>query len=74
MNSQIATDMGLEERRRVATNPSTPAETLKVLAMDENEWVRGEVAFNPSTPVETLKVLATDKDDDVRQSAKLRRD
>ena len=43
---------------KVAQNPNTPVETLKVLATDENFYVRRGVAENPNTPVETLKVLA----------------
>ena len=51
---------------KVAQNPNTPIETLKVLATDQNYLVRWGVAHNPNTPAETLKDLATDKDFGVR--------
>jgi len=60
-HSKLITDMNLLERMSVAINPSTPAETLKLLASDTEELVRNRVANNPNTPAETLKLLATDK-------------
>ena len=59
--------LSYDEKLELAQNPSTPVETLKVLATDKDYWVRCGVAQNPNTPVETLKVLATDKDSDVRR-------
>ena len=55
-----------QEKIKLAENPNTPTETLKVLATDKNYTVRYWVALNPNTPVETLKVLATDWDLNVR--------
>ena len=37
-------------RKAVAENPSTPAETLNLLARDSDGGVREAVAKNPSTP------------------------
>ena len=51
----------------VAKNQTTPVETLKVLATDEDYCVRMHIARNPNTPIETLKVLATDKNKNVRR-------
>ena len=45
----------------VAKNPNTPVETLKVLATDEDSYVRCSVARNPNKPVKTLNLLATDE-------------
>jgi hypothetical protein len=47
-------------RSSVAGNPSTPPETLQILAEDKD--LRSSVAENPSTPPETLQILAEDKD------------
>ena len=55
-----------QEKIKLAQNPNTPTETLKVLATDEDYAVRCGVARNPNTPVETPKVLATDEDYTVR--------
>jgi hypothetical protein len=55
-----------EEKIKLARNPNTPPEVLKVLANDVYSRVRYEVAQNPNTPQETLKVLATDEYSSVR--------
>ena len=52
----------------MAANPSTPPETLKVLAGDKDWDVRLPVAENPNTPQEALKILAGDADVAVRLS------
>ena len=49
--------------RKVASNPSTPVETLKTLARDPDALTRAFVSSNPSTPTETLSALASDPDD-----------
>jgi hypothetical protein len=57
------------KRRRnlkLAKDPNTPVEVLRVLSTDKNSWVRCNVAENPNTPVEVLRVLSTDKDFSVR--------
>lgn len=59
-HSKLITDMNLLERMSVADYPSTPAETLQLLATDIEGLVRRGVANNPNTPAETLEVLATD--------------
>ena len=61
-----ALSLSLEEKIKLAKNPNTPVEDLKVLATDRNSDVRYWVARNPNTPVETLSVLATDKNWNVR--------
>ena len=58
-------------KERQARNPNTPAETLTILAQDENSYVRWSVAGNPNTPSESLVILAQDKDDDVRRRVKI---
>jgi 3-methyladenine DNA glycosylase AlkC len=55
-----------KEKIELAKNPNTPSEVLKVLATDENSYVRYCVAKNPNTPSEVLKVLATDENYTVR--------
>ena len=50
----------------MARNPNTSAETLALLAQDEDDDVRYEVAGNPSTSAETLALLAKDEDWQVR--------
>jgi hypothetical protein len=54
--------LSFEEKINLAKTPSTPQETLKVLATDENVDVRCWVAWNRNTSQESLKVLATDED------------
>ena len=56
-----------QEKIKLAKNPNTSPETLKVLATDKDYTVRYYVALNPSTPPETLKVLATDENCFVRR-------
>jgi hypothetical protein len=41
-------------------------EILRILAADENHWVRFEVAQNPATPVDALRRLAADEHGGVR--------
>jgi hypothetical protein len=53
-------------RSHVARSPNTPQETLKLLATDEESYVRVWVANNPNTSIETLQLLATDKSPQVR--------
>ena len=48
----------LDERMQLARNISTPVDTLKQLATDEESIVRQYVANNPSTPGGVLKQLA----------------
>jgi len=66
VNEPDVLSLSYDEKRELAKNPNTPAETLKVLATDENPGVRCCVAQNPNIPVETLNLLATDKDSLVR--------
>jgi hypothetical protein len=53
-----------------AKNPSTPVETLRTLARDEDLDVREAVAQNPSTSTDTLAMLAQveDEDEEVRSA------
>ena len=53
-------------KERQARNPNTPAETLTILAQDEDVGVRRSVAWNPNTPPETLTLLAQDEKWSVR--------
>jgi len=66
VNEPDVLSLSYDEKIKLALNPNTPAETLKVLATDEDSYVRSFVAKNPNTPVETLKVLATDEYPGVR--------
>ena len=66
VNEPDVLTLSLDEKYELAQNTNTPVETLKVLATDENYYVRFGVAKNPSTPVETLKVLAFDGNANVR--------
>jgi hypothetical protein len=58
--------LSYEEKVKLALNPNTPVELLKVLATDEDYYVRYRVAKNPNTPVEVLQTLATDENSTVR--------
>jgi len=58
--------LGVYQKRELASNSSTPAETLTMLAKDGDEYVRQTVASNSSTPAETLAMLANDSNSDVR--------
>jgi hypothetical protein len=59
-------------RENVAGNPSTPADVLRALAVDNWSGVRVAVAGNPATPlslrVTLLEQLAKENDGDVRKA------
>jgi len=59
---------GKRVHRSVAENPSTPPESLSVLAGSSHISVRCNVAENPSISTETLARLIADEDADVRQA------
>ena len=54
-------------REDAARNPSTPVDSLRILASDANWEVRQYVALNPSTPVDSLRSMASDADGWVRR-------
>lgn len=54
------------DKRKLASDPSSPVKFLVQLAKDPAYEIRALVAGNPRTPAETLRVLATDPDNDVR--------
>ena len=58
--------MNYQQKQAAVRNPNTPTKTLKLLATDEDYWVRCWVARNPNTPLESLQILATDEDHWVR--------
>ena len=66
VNEPDVLSLSYDNKYELAQNPNTLPETLKVLATDEDPYVRYDVAKNPNTPVETLKFLETDKDSSVR--------
>ena len=66
VNEPDVLTLSYDEIIELAKNPSTPPETLKVLATYKNADVSYCVAKNPNTPVETLKILATHNIADVR--------
>jgi len=49
------------EKIKAAKNSNTTPETLKILATDEEYWIRYWVARNSNTPPEALELLATDQ-------------
>lgn len=53
-------------RERIAHSPYLSEESIRILANDENDGVRGAIAENRSTPSEILNRLSTDKDRIVR--------
>ncbi|GEM_PF-980319 len=53
-------------RLRVAENPRTPLDILKLLACDKNADVRIAVGTNPSTPAHIRYGLVFDEDPNVR--------
>jgi hypothetical protein len=55
----------LKEKIKLAGNPSTPKEILKILSLHQSWFVRSAVAGNPNTDPEVLKVLSGDIDLDV---------
>lgn len=55
-------------RLLLALFPDTPAESLKILAEDDDCEVRRAAALNPNTPAESLKILAEDDDFEVREA------
>ena len=57
-------------RMNVAANPSTPAETLEMLAGDARSGVRASVADNRVCLPEILLVLSEDPDPNVQTSAR----
>ena len=50
----------VDERREAAENEYIATSVLKILAKDDDEYVRQGVADNISTPVDTLRTLAKD--------------
>ena len=59
-------DLSIEEKIKLAKDPNTSQESLRILATDENSYVRRRVARNQNTPQELLRILATDEDSYVR--------
>lgn len=57
---------------RCASDPSTPAERLSILANSESEIVRGAVAANPNTPKVDIETLSKDESAHVRDSLEFR--
>ena len=52
----------LDERRIIASDPSTRSSTLLALAEDPSTSVRCGVASNPNSPVEALELLSSERD------------
>jgi hypothetical protein len=48
----LLSNISFQERIDLANNPTTPPETLTILARDENSDVRYWVAKNPNTPLD----------------------
>jgi hypothetical protein len=48
--NNLADDVDIDIRHRVARNLNTPAKTLTKLAKEKNEVIRRAVANNPNTP------------------------
>lgn len=64
LKAQARRDVAKNPKIRIMApgNPSTPTETLVMLAAAIDDWVRENMAHNPSAPTETLIVLAGDED------------
>ena len=53
----------------VAHRPETPAEVLRVLALSEDEHVRGRLAARNKLPEDVRSLLSTDAQEVVRRAA-----
>ena len=60
-------DDSLEWRRKTASDQQSSAETLQMLAEDEDEQVRRSLAGHDNCPPDLLKRFAFDKDDEMRR-------
>jgi len=58
--------MRYAEKVKLAKNPNTPGDVLRIVAKDVEWIVRAWVAENPSAPVDALRELAKDGKWDVR--------
>jgi len=54
VNEPDVLTLSFDEKYELAKNPNTPAETLNVLATDEDSGVRSCVARNPNYRTQTL--------------------
>lgn len=71
---EMAANTRAEARIRVAYEPSTPPDILRLLAGDRRSAkVRCAVAANPNAAASLLASLASDKDEDVRRAVALNR-
>ena len=61
-------DDSLEWRCKTASDPRSSAETLQMLAEDEDEQVRRSLAGHQNCPPDLLKRFAFDKDDGIRRT------
>lgn len=53
----------------IAHRPDTPAEVLRVLALSEDEHVRGRVAARNKLPADVRALLSSDANEVVRRAA-----
>ena len=60
-------DDSLEWRRKTASDPQSSAETLRMLAEDEDEQVRRSLAGHENCPPDLLKQFAFGPDDEIRR-------
>lgn len=58
-----------ERQRRIAANPSAPADVLRKLAYSKRVDVRQLIAQHPAVPADTLEILSFDEDSRVRDTA-----
>ena len=58
--------LSLNMKIKLANNPNTPKEILKILATDKDGWIRYYIAGNPNTSKEILTKLSTDKGAEIR--------
>ena len=59
-------DVELEMKILIASNPKTPAKILRKLSLEEDGDIRVEVAKNKKTSIAVLKKLSEDEDEEVR--------
>ena len=64
--SKITSD---EMKTYIALHPNTPINILKILALDEDDFLRHNVVQNINLPLDSLKILMNDKIVDIRRLA-----
>ena len=61
-------NLSVEDKKKLATDQTTPPHVLETLSKDEDWEVRANVAENPNAPTHVLENLSKDNNSDVRSS------